>query len=245
MEIWSHRGRTSSDELGNSFRNFMTAYYSGVAGIETDISLTADKKIIIYHPGSTRPDLALMNWRDIKNSIFNNVADLNAFLNLLSGLSGIKCCLDIKQNSEELVEEAVKSVLRKKLKDRIYFTAFQKKISRLGIESDGQLLLLTKEICPTAKTHLIAIWPSNLLELAEKYNPDMISFGWLQEPRLNKLVSKTLFKIIAKKTNLAEQIKEIKNRGIKTLAGIFNDPKDVLYFSDLGVDGDPLRGTAS
>lgn len=236
MEVWSHRGRTLPDEFGNSLKSFLTAYNLGVTGIETDISFTIDEEVIIYHPGSTEPNLVRMSWRDIENSIFN-VIDLNTFLNLLAACPGIMCCLDIKQYSEELVRKAVEAVVEKGLEDRIYFTAFQKRMPWLTIESDGKLLVLAKEICPRIKTQLIVTWPANLPKLAEKYRPDAMSFGWLQEPSSLRFISKVLFKMNAKRVNLKKQIEEVKQRNIKVWAGIFNDPQDMLYYMDLGVNG--------
>ena len=107
------------------------------------------------------------------------------------------------------------------------------------IESDGKLLLLAKEICPKVKTQLIVTWPANLPKLAEKYQPDAMSFGWLQEPAYVSFISKALFKANAKRVNLKKQIEEVKlqGKGIKVWAGIFNEPEDMLYYMDLGVDG--------
>ncbi|OGM99784.1 MAG: hypothetical protein A3B91_02195 [Candidatus Yanofskybacteria bacterium RIFCSPHIGHO2_02_FULL_41_29] len=236
MEVISHRGRTSPHELGNSLRSFISAYNLGVTGIETDISFTADKRIIIYHPDSTKPNLADMKWRDIDKSVFK-VMQLNDFLSLLKSFSDTFCCLDIKQNSEELVKKAVEMVLDKGLQNRIYFTAFEKKARWITIESHAGLLLLAKKIYPKTKIQIITTTSWNLLEVADKYNPDAMSIGWLLEPLPVRLITKSLFKAKVRTLNFKKQISEIQRRGTKIWAGIFNDPEDMNYFVDLGVDG--------
>lgn len=236
MEVIAHRGRILPYEFGNSLKSFISAHNLGVSGIETDISFTADKKIIIYHPGSTRPNLVDMTWNDIDKSIFD-VMSLSEFLELLKSLPNITCCLDIKQNSNELVEKAVEMVLDKGLHHRVYFTAFEKRARWMTIESDVKLLMLVKDICPNVKIQIISTTSWNLLKLADKYLPDAVSIGWLQEPLPLKLVTKSLFKVKAKTLNFKRQIAEMQKRGIKIWAGIFNDQKDMSYFVDLGVDG--------
>jgi len=236
MEVIAHRGRISPHEFGNSLNNFISAYNIGVNGIETDISLTADKKIIIYHPGSTRPDLTKMNWNDINSSIFK-VMNFSEFLNLLKSLPNISCCLDIKQNRRELVIKAVETVLDEGLQNRIYLTAFEKRARWLTIESDVKLLMLAREIDPSVKIQLITTTSWNLIKLADKYHPNAMSIGWLLEPLPIRLVTKSLFKIKSKTLNFKRQIKELKSRGIKIWAGIFNNPEDMKYFIDLGIDG--------
>ena len=236
MEILAHRGRASPDKLGNSENDFMSCYHLGVDWIEADACLTADKKVIIYHPGSTRPDLSKMTWQEIDNSIFK-ILDLNSFLMLLRAFRDIKCCLDIKQNSKELVRKLVENIIRTGMQDKIYLTAFQKNNRLFGIESDGQLLLQAKRICPKIKTHLIVTWPFNIAKLVQLYKPNAISLGWLLEPILVRLISRARFKILAGSRDLKRQIREVQKMNIKVWAGICNSSEDMRYFADLGVDG--------
>ncbi len=238
MEIWSHRGRASPNELGNSSNNFMASHHLGVTGVEKDVSLTADERIIIYHPGSTYPDLTKMTWRDIEDSIFD-VMTLSGFLNLMRSYREILCCLDLKHNSKKLVEEIVWEIGYRGLEERVFLTAFQQKIRIpfISTESNAHLLLQAKRIDNRIKTHLIANWPINLPKLAEQYHPDMISFGWLQEPRPMRIVSRNLFKLLVTTRHFRDDIKKVKGMGIKVLGGIVNDIDSMRYLADLGVDG--------
>lgn len=239
MEILAHRGRTSPHELGNSLKNFISAYNLGVTAIEADLSFTADKKAIIYHPASTDPNLVNMNWRDIDNSVFN-VMDLRSFLGLIKSFSNIICCLDIKQNSEELVKKAVEMISYNGLQNQVYLTAFQKRSRILNFETGGELLIHAKRLNPDIRTHLIATLPFNLTGIVKKYNPDAISFGWLPNHKVSQIFFKMLVKPFA---DLENQIKEVKKMGIakkmevKVWAGIFNTTEDMEYFAHLGVDG--------
>ena len=236
MEIWAHRGRTSPEQLGNSLRNFLHISRLEITGFETDICFTLDQKIIIYHPGSTEPDLTQMLSTDINNSIFN-VMYLEEFLDLIGTMPDLEYSLDIKQNSEDLVMRTIQAIIAKNLQNRIYLTAFQKKLPRLGIESDASLLIMAKTICPDIRTHMIVIWPFNLPKLVRTYHPDAISIGWLLEPKIIRLISKSLFKSVAQMRNLKKQIRETQNMGVKVWAGIFNNPNEMIYSAQLGIDG--------
>lgn len=233
MEIWSHRGRASPNELGNSLKSFITAYGLDVTGIEADICFTTDNRIIVYHPESTNPDLAKMSWNDIDKSIFN-VLELYEFLDLIKSFNGTKCCLDIKQNSKRLALEAAEMIIRKGLQNLVYLVAFQRRIPALKIETDGQLLIDIKEIYPEIKTNIMATFPFNLEATVEKYGADMISFGWVED----SLTTKAFFKFIVKPfAGLKEQIAQVRQRGVKVLGGVANNPDKILYLKNLGVDG--------
>lgn len=233
MEIWAHRGRSEINELGNSFKSFVISYRLGIHGIETDVCFTSDEKAIIYHPGSIKPDLTRLTWPVINNSIFN-VMDLDSFLDLATTLDDLHFCIDLKQNLNSLVETVVKAVVDHELQNRVYLTAFQCMIHGFGLESDVNLLLHAKELDPTIKTHMIVVWPFNIVKLVKKYNLDAISIGWLPDFS----ISKPLFKLIApNEKKLKQQIMEVQKMGKKVWAGIFNKEDDLVYFIKLGVDG--------
>lgn len=240
MEIWAHRLRPTPFDFGNSLAGLRMLKQMGIGGVEADISFTTDKEIIIYHPGAMKPDLTTLTWQEITSIRFPvmNLTDLLEFM--ITDKPGMKCCLDIKQNSKELVKKTVELITLHGLEDEIYLTAFQKRIPALGLESGKELLEYAKEICPEIQTHIIAIWPNNLTKLARKHRPDMISLGWLLEPLPVKLISKTVFQLMTLTVDLKSQIedvKEMKETGIKVLGGIVNDPDDMTYFAELGVDG--------
>ncbi len=238
MEIWSHRGRASPCEFGNSTRSFISALNMNITGIETDICFTPDNKIVVYHPRSTKPDLAEMRWKDISNSIFK-IPTLDEFLDLFGLYPDKKCCLHIQQDSKALISMAIDRIAHYKLQSRVYITAFQARVPLppFRMETNCETLLYAKQTCPEIKTHMMAVWPFNLPRLADKYQPDAISFGWLQEPAIVRMASKSLFKTIATISDIKRQVETVKDMGIKVWGGICNEPEEMLYFIDLGVDG--------
>lgn len=236
MEIWAHRLRIGTIDFGNSLAGLRMLRQIGVAGVEADVSFSKDKEIIIYHPGALSPDLTTLTWQEIISTRFP-IITLNDLLEFMVIKPGMKCCLDIKQNSKELVKKTVESVTWHGLEDDIYLTAFQKRIPILGLESGKELLEYAKEICPEIKTHIIATWPNNLPKLAKTYRPDLISLGWLKEPFVIKVISRSLFEVVSITTDLKTQIEEVLEMGVKVLGGVVNNVDDMNYFSELGVNG--------
>lgn len=236
MEVWSHRLRVGPIDFGNSLASLRMLRQMEVAGVEADISFSRDKEIIIYHPGDMKPDLTTLTWQEIIATRFPMIR-LGDLLEFLLIKSGMKCCLDIKQNSKELVKKTVELITWYGVEDQIYLTVFQKRIPVLGLESGRELLEYAKKICPKIKTHIIATWPNNLPKLARTYDPDMISLGWLNEPCLIRLASLTIYQLLALTVDLKSQMEEVQRMGVKVLAGIVNKPDDMTYFADLGVDG--------
>ncbi len=233
MEIWAHRTRASPIEIGNSRQGLIYLYRAGITCIETDICHSWDGKPIIYHPGSIKPDLICYSYAELRNSVFN-IMDLDELMGMLKTLDNVSCLLDIKQNSFGLVGDAVRAITANGLEERVYLTAFQKRLVMFNIESDARLLTFAKTLNSAIKTHLIVMWPVNLPKIVAKYRPDIISIGWLQESLLSRLLFATLG---GRKASLKKQIREVNRQGVKVLAGIFNDLETIEKFVDLGVDG--------
>jgi len=238
VEIWAHRGRSQPTDFGNTLSDFKMAQCLGVTGIETDISFSLDKEVIIYHPGTTEQDYTKLTWKEIQATGFPIVRLSDLFV-FLKNNPRLQCCLDIKENSKELVRKVVVAIIGADLEERVHLTAFQKRIPRLKMESDVSLLIYAKWICPGIKTHIITPWPINLVGIAERYRPDAISFGWLQEPWWLRLIGQPFFKGISLAVNLKKQVREARKirKGMKIWAGVVNEPKDMLYFIGLGIDG--------
>lgn len=104
MEIWAHRLRISPIDFGNSLAGLRMLRQMRVAGVEADISFSRDKEIIIYHPGAMKPDLTTLSWQEIISIKFS-IISLEDLLEFMRVKPGMKCCLDLKQNSKELVKK--------------------------------------------------------------------------------------------------------------------------------------------
>lgn len=238
MEIWAHRGLVMDSytngrrHQGNTRFDFQRAYDCGVHGIETDVLLNKNGDIIVFHPGTLIPDPIGLSWLEAKKK-HPDLLPLGHLLSFLESRPDLKCCLELKQNSVKLAMEVARRVIYFRVQNQIFITAFQKRKPMLGLETDGELLVDIKKAYPGIKTHLISAFPFNLPLVAEKYRPDMISFGWLDD----SIISKLFFNLAIKPwVDLERDIKILREKGIKVLGGITNDPNAMLYFSRLGVD---------
>ena len=218
ISVWSHQGKVVPLSPGNRLADFEDAVAECADGIETDISFVrigALEEIFIYHPGQRFSALRL-----------------SEFVEFLKRHPRLECFLDIKQNDFRLVKTAIKSIVDNRLQDRVYFTFCQVRLPWMGLETSGKLLLQAKEFEPRIKTHLIATFPFSLPRLVERYDPDFVSFGWLED-----WLSRFFFKgIIVPFFNLPKQIRKTQQMDVRVLAGIFNKEEDIRYFAALGVD---------
>lgn len=218
ISVWSHQGKAVPLSPGNRLADFEDAVEEGANGVEADVSFVrigASEEIFIYHPGQRFSALRL-----------------DEFVEFLQRHPRLECFLDIKQNDFRLVKTAIKTIVDNRLQDRVYFTFCQVRIPWMKSETSGKSLLRAKRFEPRIKTHLIATFPFSLPRLAEKYHPDFVSFGWLED-----WLSRVFFKrIIIPFFNLPNQIRETQQMGVRVLAGIFNQEEDIRYFANMGVD---------
>lgn len=235
MEIIAHRGRVIPAVPGNTMLDFEEAIRLGVTGIETDVSLTIDKVPIIYHPGSTSLNCNAMTWEDLRYYLneLPPIISLDEFLIFLETYTGVFVCLELKQNSPVLIEKVVGKITAKNLENRIYLTSFQKDIPWFGINTNGDMLLLAKKLNGRIKTHVIATHPFNLKSIVNQFEADAISFGWLPDSKLSRYFFKY---ILAPTIHLKDDIKSVREKGVKVWAGILNTGEDMEYFSRFGVD---------
>ena len=219
VEIWSHQGKAVPLSPGNRLADFEDAVEEGADGVEADVSFVrigASEEIFIYHPGQRFSALRL-----------------DEFVEFLKKYQRLECFLDIKQNNFRLVKTAIKTIVDNRLQDRVYFTFCQVRLPWLGLETSGKMLVRAKRFEPRIKTHLIATFPFSLPRLAEKYQPDFVSTGWLEESSLSKFFFKW---VIVPFFNLPDQIRETRQMGVRVLAGISNREEDIRYFAGIGVD---------
>lgn len=229
MEIWAHRGRLIPTLHGNTLLDFQEAYELGVSGIETDVCFSnpeenGSQKPIIHHPCGEEED----------NFCQKPKLGLDNFLAFMRVHTSLLCLLEPKINSEELIDAIVSKITEYGLEDRIYITVSQMRIPFVGLEVSTKLIARARSRNPKIKIHIIAMFPFSLPALARKYQPDIISVGWLPDSRLSIL----LFRIFLMKIlNLERQIEQVQKMGIKIIGGIADDKENFTYLTSLGVDG--------
>ncbi len=245
IEIWSHGNRSillpdnRALNFGvvwgpNTIKSFWAAKEIGVSGIEADICLSFDKELIVYHPGSTKTDLQGATLKEIQ-SLYPNVPSFDDLITFLIGFRHLKCILDLKTDSPELVEAVVKKLQTYELRERVFLTASRTKLKLMGFYNNAKTLSYAKKIDPQIKTHLIDLFPYNLARTGKKFDVDMISFGWFKD----SIPSRVVFAFLMDNgfRNVKKEVERAKRAGIYVLGGIPDTQEDINYFLEAGVDG--------
>jgi glycerophosphoryl diester phosphodiesterase len=129
--VFGHRGGVNNQFVENSFAAFNKGISLGFNGIETDIRLTKDKKIVLFHDESCLRLLGIdrsineLNWEDIasKTLVFNNKKTLGKVL-LLEDLikkipDSIIIYIDVKVSSFELADHLLALIDKTNHLDRL------------------------------------------------------------------------------------------------------------------------------
>jgi glycerophosphoryl diester phosphodiesterase len=140
----------------------------------------------------------------------------------------------VKDGSDEFVKKLVLEISMAKLEDRVFVTAPQVKVLRIGFYSDRRTLVRAKELNPAIKTHLISTFPYSLTALQKECDADVVSFGWLADIP----ATKWLFNVFdLPRYRLRRQVAALKKKGVKVLGGISDERRDIERFLRFGVDG--------
>ena len=240
LGICAHRGRLIPNLPGNTLLDFQGVCELGVKWIETDVCFTApdedgSQEPIIHHPNpSDCSDPSHIKWKYLKPKLNPKVLSLNNFLAFLKVNSSLSCLLELKEDSDKLVDAVVKKITEYKLENRVYITVFQMRIHSLRLEASARLIARARSQNPKIKIHLIVMFPFSLPRLTHRYHPDIISVGWLPGSKL----STWLFKgFLVNTINLKKQIRKAQEMGVEIIGGIANDRKDFDYLVSLNVDG--------
>lgn len=216
FEVYAHRGGLPP----NCLSTFCFVGSIGVDGIETDICLTSDGEPIIYHPGTLKyPEPTTMTWKQVLKQD-NNVSHLEDLLEILYVYPRLKCLLDIKAPSRQLIEKIVPKIGIDELRQRIFLTAPKKQNRLVGFRVDATVLEYAKSLDSSLRIHIIETVPFNMAGTVRKYKTDMISFGWLND----SLASQALFGFIFKTgfRNASLEVEKAQNEGAKVMMGIAN-----------------------
>ncbi len=228
--IWAHRGMglLSAEKYHippNSLAAFEWTAKLGIDGFETDICLTKDEEPIIYHPGTLEPNPQLESW--IATQWHQpDILHLKDLLNFLAGNPSIDCLLHIKENSSLLIEKIVTEVGKARLCDQVFLTTSSQQSKLAGLTIDGNWLKYAKNIDPQIGIHVIDILPFNILKTAKEFRADIISFGWLND----SFISRVVFELIFYKKILRQLVK--RKSSLKIFGGITQTLKQMQHLLD-------------
>lgn len=240
LEICAHRGRLIPNLPGNTLLDFQGVYELGINWIETDVCFTApdedgSQESIIHHPNpKSCIDPSKTKWKYLKSEPNSKIICLDNLLAFLVVNSSISCLLELKEDSDKLVDVVVKKITEYKLEGRVYITVFQMRIHSLRLEASARLISRARSQNPNIKTHIIVMFPFSLPTLARRHRPDIMSVGWLPGSKLSIWLFK---KFLANTVNLKGQIMQAQEMGVKIIGGIANDEKDFDYLASLNVNG--------
>lgn len=221
FEIYAHRGGFPL----NCLSAFCFAGSIGVDGIETDVCLTSDGEPIIYHPGTLKPpEPTTLTWKQVLKQN-GDVSHLEDLLEVLSVYPKLKCLLDIKISSKQLIEKIVPQIGIDEFRQRIFLTAPKKQSRLAGFHVDATILEYAQGLDNSLKIHIIETLPFDMAETVRKYRVDMLSFGWLND----SLASQVLFGLIFKTgfRNASREVQNAQNEGSKVMAGIANTVDEI------------------
>ena len=237
--VFAHRGN-SFDYPENTFLAFDSAVKLGVDVIETDVHLSKDKQVIIWHDDSflrmTGIDkkVSQLNWNEIKKidagCVFSKNNE-NSFPFKNQGIRPIllhealikypliRFNIDLKTKSKQLVMCYINVLNETNSINRVLTASF----------FNSNLKLIRKKL-PQALTclgrsdlrKLIILNKFGLSFLKNKYSSKI-----LQVP-----LKSGLFKIITKKF-----LQQVHNQGFLVQVWTINDKKKMEYLLELGIDG--------
>jgi len=240
MKIFAHRGGKNAVAhdlffAANTLINFDAAISLGATGIEADICLTKDRQPIIYHPKTLEPSPQRMNWPAVRE-LYSFIPSLAELFRFMSGRQA-QCLLDLKQQSEELVRLVVTGINKYNLHDKVFITAPEMRIPMTGLYANTKLLKYAKSLDKGVKTHLISTTPIDIVAIAKDCDINMVSFGWLPDSSLSKILYRCLI------NSMVRDIPQINKLGIEVLAGIANTKEEIMSLvSKVALHGGNLDG---
>ncbi|KAF8385510.1 hypothetical protein PRIPAC_74652 [Pristionchus pacificus] len=152
FKVGGHRGVIGA-QPENSIAAFQKALDSGADTIELDVMLTSDKKAVIMHDDTT--DRTTNGKRVVENTSYEDIRRLRLIHNtqetsekvptLDEALSFVKknklnVVIDVKDHSEEMVNEISRLIIRYSLHDRAIVSSFNPLVPFLIKKADDRIL---------------------------------------------------------------------------------------------------------
>jgi len=221
--VISHRGRKTG-EKENSIAAFEKAIKMGVEGIECDVRLTSDNKVIIFHDRSVRKIgkkqlISRTSFKDLSGilSADNKLLTLNELFEYIKQKK-LPFFLEVKNTSHVLVEELAKKINSENLWEYVHIVGFSLFIrNALRLQSKYPKL----QVMQFVNNPLYSF-----IRLPKKSYG--VFLGWIDQWRGSQLL---IQKLVSQKRLI--KLKELyEKNNFKVMAGVINNEKGLNYFKN-------------
>jgi len=263
VAIYGHRGARGLFPE-NTLQGFLYAASLGLAGIELDVVISKDNKVVVSHEPwmnpktCTKPNLSKVSFLRRKNLYRMNYADIKLYDCGMRGNPTFRKQKKIAAYKPLLSEviEQVEAVLEKVNSHQLIANSLKKPIYIIEIKSnwitDNRLhpppeefvKLVMKELEPFGINNRILIQSFDMrpLNIIHKNNPDIMLGMLVRSPRFIKRRMKTLdFTPYTcgtyYKLTSERWVKRIHALGMKSLVWTENEKRDISHHLKMGVDG--------
>lgn len=218
--IITHRGR-NTNKTENTITAFDKAIALGAQGIECDLRLTLDNKIVVYH----NKKISLDNKKvSISNALFRDLHELLPLDELfiyITNRKHIQFFLEVKSSSTLLAEQVIQKIVEQDLWQRVHIIGFSFFI--------GKAVRLQSKYPKIRVMQLINIPLFSYIRKPLKSYGVML--GWFQSWR----GSEWLFKRLISVKGLTKLREFYEKNGFKVMAGVINKDSGFEYFEQAGI----------
>lgn len=225
--IITHRGRNTG-QRENTISAFDKAIEMGAQGIECDLRLTLDNKIIVHHNRKIMIDkkkIAVSNilFKDIVfyKKQLHEVLLLDELFSYITKYEHIQFFLEVKSSSQILVESIIKRIADKDLWPRVHIIGFSFFIgTALRLQSKYPKL----KVCQLVNIPLY----SYIRKPAKSYG---VFLGWFDE----FFASERLFRKLISVGRLTKLREFYERNGFKVMGAVINRETGFRYFQEAGI----------
>lgn len=207
--IITHRGH-HGDQKENTIPAFEAALKAGADGVECDLRLTRDNKVIVNHDNVSK----------IHSKDLNSVLTIDELFEYIKQKS-VPFFLEIKNKSPILVEEIAKRIKDRKLWSQVHIMGFS--------------IFIKNALRAQAKHEKLRILPIINFPLYSYIRKPKKSYGvfvgWIDEWYGSGL----LFRKLISTNRLGKLKKFYEDKGFKVMAGVINNKTGFEYFKKAGI----------
>lgn len=219
--IITHRGRNTQAEE-NTIPAFERALQMGARGVECDLRLTLDNKIVVHHNRKIRIGNRKIAVSNTLSKYVSNLLSLDDLFTYITGHKNIHFFLEIKSSSEILVGGIIKEIAERDLWSSVNIIGFSFFI--------GRAIRLQSRYPKLKVWQLINIPLYSYIRMPHKSYGVMLGWfdswfgsGWL----FRRLVS------VRRLTHLREFYEK---NGFRVIGGVINRKSGFEYFQEAGIE---------